>query len=197
MTTSAPQSMTNPALAALQDIKLPEPVPFWPPAPGYWLLLIVSVLALAGLFLWCKRRFQARAAQRAALSLLAALDRHAPDYASRVNGLLKRAALSYLPRTSVASLDGEAWSDWLDSALTQTKRGQLGPLLAKRHRPEPLAEDESLALSELAHTWLKTALPKIKTRASKPAKHEKSVPGQSTVDVQQNAPQNAPQEAKC
>ena len=45
-------SEENP-LVNLKDIHLPPPVPFWPPAPGWWILalLLISTLFIGGVWL--------------------------------------------------------------------------------------------------------------------------------------------------
>ena len=43
------------SLDQLQPLITPPPIGFWPPAPGWWLLLVV--LPLLGLGLWQLRRF--------------------------------------------------------------------------------------------------------------------------------------------
>ena len=48
--------MSNPALAQLKDIHLPQAVHWWPPAPGWWL---VALLVLA-LTIWLSRYLLAR-----------------------------------------------------------------------------------------------------------------------------------------
>ena len=41
----------------LKDIHLPPEIGIWPPAPGWWVLLIL-VLAVIGLSIWLWRRYQ-------------------------------------------------------------------------------------------------------------------------------------------
>ena len=51
--------MNNPdPLAQLRDIHLPDPISGWPPGPGWWLLalLLLTVLAVLGTWLWRRRR---------------------------------------------------------------------------------------------------------------------------------------------
>ena len=52
------------ALAALRDIHLPEAVALWPPAPGWWLLIVVLLISCLGIgvFLRLRRRSLKRAA---------------------------------------------------------------------------------------------------------------------------------------
>lgn len=103
--------MTNDAasLDRLHDLLVPAPVPWWPPAPGwYFILTIVLVLAL-GLALWALRRRLRNAYRREALAALNA----GPASAIEIATLLKRAALTAYPRAQVAGLSGKAWLDWL------------------------------------------------------------------------------------
>lgn len=109
----------NDALAALRPLHPPAPVPWWPPAPGWWLLAGIG-LALLGTGWWLHRR---RSLQRAALAELRSLERTASDdigIAAGVNNLLRRVALARFPRRQVAALSGEAWLQFLEA------RAQLG-----------------------------------------------------------------------
>lgn len=98
------------SLANLRDIVTPPPVPWWPLAPGWWLVLMLLGLfaVLASLRGW--RRWRANAYRRAALRAL----READSVAS-VAEILKRAALMATSRVQVASLSGSAWVQWLAS----------------------------------------------------------------------------------
>jgi hypothetical protein len=106
-------------LANLRDIAVPPPVPWWPPAPGWWILAAALLAAAAVLALRRLARWRADAYRRAALRELAALEAAAGsmpagDLAASVSALLKRTALAAFPRTECASLSGAAWLDFLD-----------------------------------------------------------------------------------
>ena len=112
-------------LAQLADIHLPEPVGFWPPAPGWWLLaglLLVAAVWLGRLLLakWIRHRIcaQALAELEACYEELLADTDESPGqirlrYLNAVNSVLRRVALVHFPPTCVASLSGSAWVDFL------------------------------------------------------------------------------------
>lgn len=101
---------TDPAsLDNLRDIVVPEPVSWWPLAPG-WILLTALVLVLSVLFgirRW--KQWRANAYRRDALRMIE--DANAP---AEIATILKRTALAAYPRSKVASLTGDAWCDWLE-----------------------------------------------------------------------------------
>ncbi|MCU8031367.1 DUF4381 domain-containing protein [Shewanella sp. SM73] len=164
-TVSMPSTAPNPALAQLQDIIHPEPIGAWPWAIGYWLVLALVIALITLLVIWLRKRARDFAPKKAAKQLLNQLDRQATSYASDVNTLLKRTAMSYLSREAIASLNGEAWAAWLDSYLPAPKRQRIGHLLAKRHQPTPLTLAEANELHELAKAWLAS---KVKLSAPEP-----------------------------
>lgn len=153
-TVPMPSTAPNPALAQLQDIIHPEPIGAWPWAIGYWLVLALVIALITLLVIWLRKRARYFAPKKAAKQLLNQLDRQATSYASDVNSLLKRTAMSYLSREAIASLDGEAWAAWLDSYLPAPKRQRIGALLAKRHQASPLTLAEANDLHQLAQAWL-------------------------------------------
>lgn len=113
----------NPETVPLRDLHLPEAIGWWPPAPGWWLLLGIVLLgaALAARALY--RRHRRNAARRLALSELSRLkkawddDRNTAALAAATSDLLRRAMLAYAPRDEVAGLTGRAWLEWLDRGL--------------------------------------------------------------------------------
>ncbi|MBS0044887.1 DUF4381 domain-containing protein [Shewanella sp. M16] len=153
-TVPMPSTAPNPALAQLQDIIHPEPIGAWPWAIGYWLVLALVIALITLLVIWLRQRARDLAPKKTAKQLLNQLDKQATSYASDVNSLLKRTAMSYLSREAIASLDGEAWAAWLDSYLPEHKRQHIGPLLAKRHQATPLTLAEANELHQLTQAWL-------------------------------------------
>ncbi|EXJ15352.1 DUF4381 domain-containing protein [Imhoffiella purpurea] len=108
-------------LAGLSDWHLPDPVGWWPLAPGWWALLLLVVAALATLLFWLRRRRGRRAAPRAALARLAELredltrDGDTRRFVAEVSRLLRRMALARFPRERVAGLSGRDWLRFLDA----------------------------------------------------------------------------------
>ena len=152
----------NPALAQLKDIHLPEQIGAWPPAPGYLILLgVLFLAAIAAIWLY-RRRAAKQAASRQASALLQALDPHSVDYARQVNTLLKRTALSYLPRTQIAALDGERWLTLLASSLTTEERQNLQSLLTSRFSQKALSAEDADRLTVIAQKVIKS-LPYIQS----------------------------------
>lgn len=141
----------------LRDIHLPEPIGWWPPAPGWWLLAILVPALIVGL-IWLIRRWRRITPIKLALRELDFLQGDAglsPDTKlRRLSILLRQTALSLYPRQSVAGLSGEDWLRWLDETLGEPRFSQ-GPgrlLVEAPYRRAPAANlDELLAL---CREWL-------------------------------------------
>ena len=91
------------SLQNLRDIVEPAPVPWWPPAVGWWILLVVVAAFAVWLASRAWRRRHANAYRRAALKEL-----RSATNPVEIAEILKRTALCAFPRTAVASLSGEA-----------------------------------------------------------------------------------------
>lgn len=117
----------NPELP-LRDIHLPAPIGWWPPAPGWWGLLVLAILS-AGLAVWVWRRWRRVTARKLVLRELEGLSRSQTSPREKLSALavlLRRACLSAYPRTEVAGLTGEAWLEFLDRQLGD-RRFREGP----------------------------------------------------------------------
>lgn len=108
-------------LAQLRDIHLPDPVGWWPLAPGWYGLAILAGLVCLALIGFIYRYYAHGRAKRQALKLLTAYHK---DYlqdgdsqliSAKVSELLRRVALAYFPRGQVASLKGPEWLAFLNS----------------------------------------------------------------------------------
>ena len=127
--------MDNP-LSKLRDIHLPEPVSAWPPAPGWWILAILSISLIIWISWKLWKRYQQRHLLRISNRTITELQQ---DYANHQNShllikqysmLLRRIALARFPRQQVASLTGTTWLEFLDkSAATNLFNSEIGQLL--------------------------------------------------------------------
>ena len=106
----------------LRDIHGIDPAPWWPPAPGWWLVLLALLLTLLLIWLlWRQRhlyplgRWQ-KDARRRLLELKRQL-RHNPtkEVASELSELLRRIAIARCGRAKIAALSGQAWLVWLQN----------------------------------------------------------------------------------
>ena len=118
--------METDPLQQLRDIHLPADPSWWPPAPGWWVLLLVAVCALVWLclrtWLYWRRRAPLREARRLLLALHADYQRGdlaGHTYLDRANEILKRLLVRAYGRTQYAPLAGDEWLDALD-ALSET-----------------------------------------------------------------------------
>ncbi len=111
----------NPETLPLRDIHLPDPVGWWPPAPGWWLLVLgLVVLAFIARHVRRRRRPGATvgpAAARELATIRADYERHGDPQrlAGELSVLLRRFALTQAKRASVAGLTGDAWLAHLDT----------------------------------------------------------------------------------
>lgn len=155
-------------LAQLKDIQSPEAVSWWPPAWGWWLLLILVLLGL-GLLCWRGyRRWRSQRYRRQALARLREIEARyrAADpgpqanreFVQAINELLRRTALSALPEpgaSEVAALRGRQWLALLERSAPMAGgfTDGAGQILAEGpYQPEP--EPQAEALCQLAERWI-------------------------------------------
>jgi len=106
----------------LRDIHLPDAVSWWPPAIGWWLLpIIIAVLAYGVYkFIQIKKQQEKTAYRKMALKELKKIKNKfsnqppSMECLRDISQLLRRIALSYLPREDVASLTGTQWVSQLN-----------------------------------------------------------------------------------
>ena len=107
----------------LRDLHLPDPVGWWPLAPGWWFVLLLAATALGYLAWRAYLQWRRNAARRFALRELARYEaeylkhRNPVTLGKQLSELLRRGMLAYAPRGEVAGLTGETWLQWLDSGM--------------------------------------------------------------------------------
>lgn len=120
----------DPTALPLRDIHLPPPVPWWPLAPG-WYVLAGGVVLLAVAAWWAWRRYRGGRLARAALAELTAIEQAfdaTGDTAACARALsrLARRVVLATPVPGAAAATGDAWLD----VLERVQGGPCPPALA-------------------------------------------------------------------
>ncbi|MGB0909041.1 MAG: DUF4381 domain-containing protein [Nitrospirales bacterium] len=123
---------SNDPLQQLRDIHVPDPISFWPPALGWWVVMLI-VLVLASLGLWFLRYRKKTAPRRSALSELTVLKakfdetQDSANLMESLSQLLRRYAIVSFGRHNVAGLAGMSWLRFLDEqGKTQQFSSEMG-----------------------------------------------------------------------
>ena len=157
---------TNPSvpdpLAELQDIHLPAEIGLWPPAWGWWLLLVVVIVCVASLGFLIKRNKSRNAYRALAIAELnnsfkQYSDEQNSEYLQALSVILRRTALSGFGNQFNASLKGHDFLQWLDEQCTKThsqfSQGVGTALLIGPYQRNP--EFDRVALHQLSLLWIK------------------------------------------
>lgn len=138
------------SLEQLHDIILPESISWWPMAPGWNLLLfIVACCAFYGI-VTVRRRWKANAYRRIALKEL-----QAATSILAVSEILRRTALTFTPRSTLAVQTGPDWPDWLCKTASLSLHPQvaeqlsLGAYQVDADKPQDIRE-----LKQFARQWI-------------------------------------------
>ena len=148
----------NDPLAQLKDIHLPEPVSWWPPAPGWWLLGICLLLAVfvGGYYLWKFIR-RGRFRREALVDLRQLREAHQDQriLLEEVSRLLRQVAIAKYGREEVAPLSGTGWLQFLDRTgnTDQFSQGAGKALGTMLYQPTVAIDGEQLC--GLAAAWIK------------------------------------------
>ena len=147
-------------LSNLKEIPLPEPVSYFPQTAAWYILLALAVIILAFWLAHLYRVSLRNRYRREALKTLDEIERSVRPV-SELPVLVKRIGLAIAPRKTVASLSGDAWLRFLDSAWQGTAftkgPGKILPELAyKSPQSLPPVSDERLQdLFALLRQWIR------------------------------------------
>ena len=158
--------MNQPALE-LRDIHLPEPISWWPLAPGWWILAAGLLLLIIIAFI-IRKVYQGRQIKR---DIAAELERIKQRYAETQSNvelarslsiLLRRVSITCYPNQDVAGMTGEDWLHWLDQEQVNNKANKTSfvsdtgrQLLSTPYLPDDAVIDfDAQALIQLCESWL-------------------------------------------
>lgn len=147
-------------LAELRPIHWPETVPWWPVAPGWYLLLLLLLLSLAlATVVWLHRRRRKLSAKTKALAMITRLKHHRGDdraFVAELNQVLKQIALARFPREHSAGLSGEPWLAFLDRSSGEHEAFTSGPGHALGQAPyrRSVKLDDRDELLSLCKRWV-------------------------------------------
>ncbi len=146
-------------LHELRDVHLPDPISWWPPAFGWWMLLVV-VFVTVGLVFWTQAYRRRTKPRRLALAQLQevkqqfAIDSDEQQTITLLSDLVRRVALAVFPRSQVAGLSGKSWLQFLDRTGKTTQFSD-GPGQCLLSGPYQLHGASSAAdLIPLIERWL-------------------------------------------
>ncbi|MCB1850406.1 MAG: DUF4381 domain-containing protein [Gammaproteobacteria bacterium] len=153
----------TPETLPLREFHLPDPISWWPPAPGWWGVLLLCLL-LAVTFRAVRHSRRRGELKRASLARLEQIneqfrrDADTARLATELSVLLRRIALSLYPRQQVAALTGDAWLGFLDEHLAvngggSTFREGVGRVLCDAPYNPDCTVDAN-ALIELIRQWI-------------------------------------------
>lgn len=174
--TMHPVSPTLAESLPLRDIHLPEPISWWPLAPGWWILLASLIFIISIYFIVKKVRYSRRLkrASRGEFEVIKNQylnNKNDHQLVKQLSIFLRRACISFYPRQNTAGLTGESWLNFLDRTLADANK-QSSPitdlntgfnseagkaLLSAPYLPEDSTEThiDTNALLDLCERWLK------------------------------------------
>jgi len=168
-------ALNNPALNSpalnntsleLRDIHLPEPISWWPVAPGWW-ILAASILLIIIVFFIIRKIYSSRQLKREISSELEKIKQQFQEtqnksqLAKSLSILLRRASITYYPANNIAGLTGSDWLLYLDttkknssgSKKFQSDTGRI--LLHAPYLPDDTKLDfDAPVLISLCESWL-------------------------------------------
>lgn len=149
----------------LADIHLPKAATDWPPAYGWWILLICCISVFIILLRYQIKRRKLKSQQKKIQTQLQQLEQQLKKdqnvkTLAKINTLLKRIALQCYPQQEVSSLSGQQWLTFLDDS-GQSKHftqgdGQL--LAVAPYQAEIPKQHNLTGLMTAVHHWVDTMI---------------------------------------
>ncbi len=165
-------------LSQLKDIHEPAAIGIWPLAPGWWISAITVTVVIAGIIYACRRVIKNNAWKKDAKIILKEIVSESPtatlhDSIYKINKLIKQIARYKLNDTTINSLTGDKWHNFLTTFLNTKddpnlfdnnqilllSEGHYRPA-AKNNPEDKNSKSESVDITKLLkslNVWLKEA----------------------------------------
>jgi len=153
-------------LLDLRDIHLPEAISWWPIAPGWWIIFASIILIITAIFI-SRKIYLKKQLGREIHTELDDIKRqykqtkNKSQLAKSLSILLRRANISYYPKTDSAGLIGSEWLTYLDSTMTASStnkkfQSDIGKvLLSAPYLPDDANLNfDATKLIHLCESWL-------------------------------------------
>jgi hypothetical protein len=158
-------------LQDLKDIYTPASIEIWPPAYGWWLLVVLAVVGICLLTIWLVKVQKVRLAKRQALKALQQIEGSNLDSVSQLNQLLKCVVMTYFPNQNVQEMHGTNWTEFLVKTLPSKKVKDFSEsfelMQQTLYQPHISENSEFPSYSKSVELWIKHALPPNKHIFSK------------------------------
>lgn len=167
------QPVSNQPALNLRDIHLPDPISWWPVAPGWWMILASLLLVIIVIFIsrniYIKKQLNRDIrTELEQIKQQYQLTENKSQLAKSLSILLRRANISYYPKTDIAGLIGSEWLTYLDNTSSsssannrfQSDTGKV--LLSAPYLPDNASMDyDANKLVRLCESWLQSSHKKI------------------------------------
>lgn len=143
-------------LEQLHPIATPEPAGWWPLAPGWWLIIALSLAVAAAIIYAAVNKSRRKRYRKEALALLTQLAQQRQPSIADINAVLKRTALYAYPRerNDIARSYGQAWVAWLNSHCKQPIFEGAPAQLLSEHAYRDTPKQSLQPLLDAAAAWV-------------------------------------------
>ena len=148
---------TSVDLSGLRDLHIPTEPNFWPPAYGWWVILlaVIGAFILGGILFHIWHNLPVVYALRK-LNKITAHQTNDLEYLKQISMLFKRVAIAVYGRATVAPLSDQKWQDFLLASAQNTLTEQQAHLLAfALYEPNTKLKLDRLIFAQNAANWIK------------------------------------------
>lgn len=140
-------------LEQLHDVIVVEQVSAWPPAPIWYMVLILTLGLLTALFIYLKKQRQYQKAKEEAINLANSLMSNKGNlditHLNELQHILKRLAKHYYG-AQTAALSGKSWAQFVSSSCqTQCESSAFNLLYQAKLSDQQISDLKSLLLSAI------------------------------------------------